>query len=329
MEGLKILGQRLALEVVAFFIQVAKNTSTTTTTMDASPQFSLNFVCHSLGGLIARSCMYHLLVEATTDANTLQLRANVKPCMYVTLGSPHLGTRSATSGFRNKIFKLASSTYCNYFLGLTGKELQLADDEKNPILLQMAQGDYKKALEMFHVRTLVTAVRHDGIVPWPSCAIADYNYFDDFKYVKPEWNIVGLEGFVHEEDTFKWLSSDAKLKQKNADKKQHHGTSKSVYAEDNLHHLEFRSDMMQHLNTMHWKRIHVAFHVPEINKYHAHVMYLNKPSPFLLDNKPLIADVEQVAKVLHISFAPLILVTQIFVSKMVRYIHLELAKAHS
>jgi len=60
---------------------------------------------------------------------------------YISISSPHLGSRRPGGNVINHTFKFGASVYLNNFNGLTGQELLLEDgkDEELPLLLRMTR----------------------------------------------------------------------------------------------------------------------------------------------------------------------------------------------
>eukprot|EP00051_Salpingoeca_urceolata_P015505 m.201409 g.201409 ORF g.201409 m.201409 type:complete len:379 (+) comp18419_c1_seq5:764-1900(+) len=128
----------------------------------------LSLVGHSLGGLIARFAAGQLAARGVFDGG------RCVPCNFVTIGTPHLGSRD----WRVVPF---APTIVSRVLGRTGRQLMLCDgqasatlEERNsteggactqsnkgtPLLARLANGTYREAWASFP-RRLVVACPHD------------------------------------------------------------------------------------------------------------------------------------------------------------------------
>ncbi|MFQ6639655.1 hypothetical protein Gotur_016794 [Gossypium turneri] len=148
-DGVDVMGDRLAEEVKYV---ISRHPSVQ----------KISFVGHSLGGLIARYAIARLFEQDLTQENSQTngdsradqledswLEGNVKckmaglePVNFITLASPHLGSRwhKQVPLFRGSHVLEKAATRTSWFLGRTGKHLFLTDgkDGKPPLLLQMA-----------------------------------------------------------------------------------------------------------------------------------------------------------------------------------------------
>eukprot|EP00051_Salpingoeca_urceolata_P015503 m.201381 g.201381 ORF g.201381 m.201381 type:complete len:378 (+) comp18419_c1_seq1:764-1897(+) len=142
----------------------------------------LSLVGHSLGGLIARFAAGQLAARGVFDGG------RCVPCNFVTIGTPHLGSRD----WRVVPF---APTIVSRVLGRTGRQLMLCDgqasatlEERNsteggactqsnkgtPLLARLANGTYREAWASFP-RRLVVACPHDLKVGFLSARLSSCN----------------------------------------------------------------------------------------------------------------------------------------------------------
>ncbi|TYH72161.1 hypothetical protein ES332_D05G235500v1 [Gossypium tomentosum] len=185
-DGVDVMGDRLAEEVKYV---ISRHPSVQ----------KISFVGHSLGGLIARYAIARLFEQDLTQENSQTngdsradqledswLEGNVKckmaglePVNFITLASPHLGSRwhKQVPLFRGFHVLEKAATRTSWFLGRTGKHLFLTDgkDGKPPLLLQMASDceDLKfiSALLSFKRRVVYANVSFDHIVGWSTSSL--------------------------------------------------------------------------------------------------------------------------------------------------------------
>ncbi|KAA3453961.1 protein FAM135B-like protein [Gossypium australe] len=185
-DGVDVMGDRLAEEVKYV---ISRHPSVQ----------KISFVGHSLGGLIARYAIARLLEQNLTQENSQTngdsradqledswLEGNVKckmaglePVNFITLASPHLGSRwhKQVPLFHGSHVLEKAATRTSWFLGRTGKHLFLTDgkDGKPPLLLQMASDceDLKfiSALLSFKRRVVYANASFDHIVGWSTSSL--------------------------------------------------------------------------------------------------------------------------------------------------------------
>ncbi|XP_052487139.1 putative lipase C4A8.10 isoform X1 [Gossypium raimondii] len=185
-DGVDVMGDRLAEEVKYV---ISRHPSVQ----------KISFVGHSLGGLIARYAIARLFEQDLTQENSQTngdsradqledswLEGNVKckmaglePVNFITLASPHLGSRwhKQVPLFRGSHVLEKAATRTSWFLGRTGKHLFLTDgkDGKPPLLLQMASDceDLKfiSALLSFKRRVVYANASFDHIVGWSTSSL--------------------------------------------------------------------------------------------------------------------------------------------------------------
>ncbi|XP_023522635.1 putative lipase ROG1 [Cucurbita pepo subsp. pepo] len=156
----------------------------------------LSFICHSLGGLIARYAIAKLYeqkedVQVNGEYNKHGSRdqsngeefkekiAGLEPINFITFATPHLGSRGHKQvpmccGF----YALEKVAICtSYLFGRTGRHLFLLDKDSGncPLLLHMA-GDHEdlkflSALQSFRRRVTYANMRYDNVVGWSTSSI--------------------------------------------------------------------------------------------------------------------------------------------------------------
>ncbi|XP_022132428.1 putative lipase ROG1 isoform X2 [Momordica charantia] len=183
--GVDVMGGRLAEEIVSV--------------IERHPDVQkISFLCHSLGGLIARYAIAKLYEQDERKEDVKvngecsnhgwsrdQSRkeefkgkiAGLEPVNFITCATPHLGSRGHKQvpmccGF----YVLEKVAVCtSLFFGKTGRHLFLLDNRKCPLLLQMA-GDredlkFLSALQSFRRRVTYANVRYDNVVGWSTSSI--------------------------------------------------------------------------------------------------------------------------------------------------------------
>jgi len=197
----------------------------------------ISIIGHSLGGLYARYCIGQLYSD--------NFMKNVQPLNFVTLASPHVGSRRPPRG----LFNTALNVFTPKFFSITGKQLMLEDDNRDvPLLLEMSQLDssFYKGLELFQSRTLYSNIVNDIQVPYCTSAITAKNPYSickktDFTFATHYPHIVEnvtLKGFINSGQQYLQDHTTAYL---NDRKKEH---------------LQL---ILQNLQNLSWKRVDVWF----------------------------------------------------------------------
>jgi len=156
----------------------------------------ISFSGHSLGGNVARGTIAKLYSPYTKEGSGESFEnffeyvkkeypfiSNVKPCSFLSLSSPHLGSLVAEPNEASKLIKKAEKilvkTFCNVVIGDVGKELTFQDEKiekksstknssdsiKNKIskyaVINCCDKTSMDALARFPNRTLTSFLRHD------------------------------------------------------------------------------------------------------------------------------------------------------------------------
>jgi len=199
-----------------------------------------SIIGHSLGGLYARYCL-GLLYEKNIFENIL-------PTNFITLATPHLGSRRSQKGWLNPII----NTVTRLTLSTTGKQLMLEDSEDQPILWKMAKKDsiWVQGLSKFRSRWLYANVANDIQVYYPTSAVLPRNPFAKKSFPK------GTKNHVIEDalDYAALVSSIAEDDLYSSDEKKH-----------------FLRDMLRGLHSVEWNRVNVYF-----NSLFSHEKIVNK-----------------------------------------------------
>eukprot|EP00158_Paraphelidium_tribonemae_P001373 Partr_v1_DN24321_c0_g1_i1_m31799 putative serine esterase len=191
-QGLETMGQRLCTEVHQFFKSEVIPHLEEAAPVSTRWRIHLCVVGHSLGGLIARMAMRHLLcddspmslhalhedLEVIVDDSQQHGggRFMICPSSYISISTPHLGSRRPKSQDAwETIISHGFLFYCSNAAGKTGKELVLIDAKdciEESLLMEMSNpaGSYMKALNMFPSKTLIGHLQ-DFTVPAASALI--------------------------------------------------------------------------------------------------------------------------------------------------------------
>ncbi|KAF0714638.1 Aste57867_3772 [Aphanomyces stellatus] len=156
--GVRQMGTALATEVLDVLLRHR---------VDDTKTYRLSIVGHSLGGIIGRYALVYM-----QDA----LRGlHVTPTSFVTLCTPHLGSRRPGGHLGHQLWKATVHGVMSITLiyGQTGTDLLLQDDVDMPLLAVMSQPDsiFMTALAAFQHRTAIAMIQGDHIVPYASAAI--------------------------------------------------------------------------------------------------------------------------------------------------------------
>jgi hypothetical protein len=160
-EGIDVGGRRLAEEVEEI-------------TEEYPSLEKISILGHSLGGLYSRYCVGVLFKHGVFD--------RLKPVNFITLASPHVGSRRSSRGWINPII----STFTRTVLSATGRQLMLedgVDGGSDPLLVEMSkpESEFYQALTKFERRVLYANVLNDLQVPYPTSAIVHRNPYTGTK----------------------------------------------------------------------------------------------------------------------------------------------------
>lgn len=202
LHGLEVMGKRLTREIIEKTRAFVAQRSSQRLQQNDSPEqvvcFRGTFIGHSLGGLILRNAFRWLLQDEQTAEELCSLGIRIEPYSFITLVSPHLGSRRPAG---NRAWKLmanikafGASVVCNRMLGQTGLELYLEDSQQ--MLLEMTRGEYMSALKKFRYRTAVATSFGDLMVPHCSASFRPCNPHRPLSsYWNPSFRILTHSGF--------------------------------------------------------------------------------------------------------------------------------------
>lgn len=249
---------------------------------------SLHFICHSLGGLVARAALAGVMANAETA------RLDVSYGHFVSLNSPHLGIRSGHPftcwknmgdivpgrlGLLRLVHQMTlqdrDSTEGSSDT-LTSSDSGRSRSQGRPFLEQLADanGKHCQALGAFRQRTAVAATHWDVMVPCCTAAICSKNTFPSPSIftgqVFPFWRLdaaVGFEGELlqyHEsggEAAAKFKQSIDEVQQQ-ADSHQESDSRSDLLRKSSDSEVEFRPKMLHGLSSLTWGRVAYTVHFP-------------------------------------------------------------------
>jgi len=143
-----------------------------------APPLRLLCVGHSLGGLYLRHAL-GLLQETGFLSGPRRLLA---PLSYVSVASPHLGSRRPRTGVKGRLIQ-ATLDAATLVGSRSIRDLLMADG-RPPLLVTMAEPGscFMAALAAFRSRTAVSSTHYDQIVPFASAAIMAENPFPPVRH---------------------------------------------------------------------------------------------------------------------------------------------------
>lgn len=237
---------------------------------------------HSLGGLISRYAVYLMFGDAQYNPSFSFLQ----PTTFMSIVSPHLGSRRPGGTFGKNVWKTLVGTWVNVGLGKTGVELHMDDECK--ILKKMTSKPFLDALQRFKHRTLISIPHGDMSVPHAGASIRGHNPYEPPIYNgKCVYRIVGLDG------TFPGhIKAEKQFVHKGTEKDPHHGEKNGdIYHCDNARHVEFEKEMLEALQSLNWRRLDVEFVLPPMYKFQTHCMPVRKRSPACVGTQATIEDI--------------------------------------
>ncbi|KAG0451268.1 hypothetical protein HPP92_026517 [Vanilla planifolia] len=179
-DGVDVMGDRLAKEVKSV---VERNQGL----------LKISFLCHSLGGLIARYAIGRLYessllkdcsddIQQSRDCSEHEPKgmiAGLEPVNFITFATPHLGSRfhKQIPIFRGSQALEKMAYRISGIVGRTGKHLFLKDHDegKPPLLLRMLSDNedlkFMSALQSFKRRVAYANVCYDVVVGWKTSSI--------------------------------------------------------------------------------------------------------------------------------------------------------------
>ncbi|KAI8900807.1 putative serine esterase-domain-containing protein, partial [Globomyces pollinis-pini] len=122
----------------------------------------ISLIGHSLGGMYSR-CLIGLLYQNKIIPDL------VKPVNFITLATPHLGSREHAKILGDKVASLMVDTIGSQ----TGRELLLMDhnDHQTPFLLRLIEEPFTRPLRFFEKLIVYSNIRYDAAVHYSTAAI--------------------------------------------------------------------------------------------------------------------------------------------------------------
>ncbi|KAF9365995.1 hypothetical protein BGX34_007046 [Mortierella sp. NVP85] len=147
----------------------------------------LSYLGYSLGGLIGRFAIGMLEIDGFFDP-VEQGGRGIEPMYFVTMATPHLGTRQPSRSRWSRAFNYL----CARMLSRTGEQLQLVDNYigGKPILLVMSEPSsvFIRALTRFKRRSVYCNIRNDRSVPFWTASFSDADPFKDLNSMEIQYN---------------------------------------------------------------------------------------------------------------------------------------------
>lgn len=275
-DGIDKLGGLLAAEVTEYLNNLRKST------------VCLHFICHSLGGLVARAAMPSIMASAHAT------KLDVKYGHFVSLNSPHLGIRSGHpfTCWKNMgdiipgrlgLIRLIHQVTLQDRDSKGGEESfesSRSNRKGRPFLEELADasGKHCQALGAFQQRTAVAATHWDVMVPCCTAAICSKNTFPSPSiftgHLWPFWRLdaaVGFEGALaqHQERAgdaaaeFKRSIDDVQAEQAPlVDQESNSQPGLVRWRKSSDAEVEFRPSMLQGLSSLYWRRVTYTVHFP-------------------------------------------------------------------
>ncbi|KAJ8653534.1 hypothetical protein O0I10_010862 [Lichtheimia ornata] len=164
-DGIDVCGERLAQKIRDRVDELDNNKDTQVE--------GVIMVGYSLGGLMLRYAIGVLGKSGFFD--------NIKPLLYVTFATPHLGVRREPKSTFLKFYNYITG----HILSRTGEQLQLLDDyqDGSPILSVLAdpKREFHQYLSRFKQRRTYANVANDRTVPYWTAAMEITNHFEIMK----------------------------------------------------------------------------------------------------------------------------------------------------
>jgi hypothetical protein len=257
-EGIERCGQRAYEELKEFITRYF--------TPDEKIYFSI--LGHSFGGLIARECIKNIFEDE-------QLQEMLIPVSYTSISSPHLGIRRCTDHFLGSAVQFGFNTVVDNAIGKTGKELNLSDDEQDPILLRMSRpgSSHIQALERFKHKMLTGTTYFDGIVPHASSLIVSYTMGDVPMHGKTSYKVIEYSGFNRSHaDLFS-------IPEVVFHDPVHEKTDLKEHFPDSQNLIVIHYEMLKNMQQIPWRRVHAQFSMQNVSHVWsscAHILVINR-----------------------------------------------------
>lgn len=153
-DGIKACGERLVDFIENIII---------TASLKCKSYDTISFITHSFGGIVARYAIGILYDKKMFDT--------IKPLLYVSISTPHLGLLNDNE-WMSKVINFSA----NYFTGKTGKELMMTDDEQILYVMSISGTNFAKGLNMFAKKIAYSNISGDALVSLETSTICLHKY---------------------------------------------------------------------------------------------------------------------------------------------------------
>lgn len=163
-QGIDYCGLRLKHDVLRFIESYNRDNSL--------PISHISFIGYSAGGLINRYCIGLLQTEGFFD--------KVEPVHFISIATPHLGTRVTSRTFSGRFFNRAMEIAVPIYAGRSGCQMLLIDHHgtnKVPLLEDLARADspYIAGLAKFPHKYVYSNINNDNTVPYSTSSLSYSN----------------------------------------------------------------------------------------------------------------------------------------------------------
>jgi pimeloyl-ACP methyl ester carboxylesterase len=256
----------------------------------------LSIISHSLGGLFSRMCMFHLLAafeEPRWKAHAQLVHFN----SFVSLCSPHLGSRRARGNrlkniFRYGVHKVLASPR---LYGQTGVDLLVsgevdsdAEEEVSlPLLQKLCEDEaYLLGLRIFQHRTLVALTYGDLMVPFASASLRDENPYPPLPLASVSTGLQFEWEFCHSgfcpslQQMFLDDESNGSCAEERRPSLASPPTDESLFSSDERGQIEFLPSMLERLGGLEWRRLELSVRPNAVReKFRLHDWPIDKCQP--------------------------------------------------
>jgi len=163
-QGIDCCGLRLKTDVLKFINSYNSD--------NRLPISQISFIGYSAGGLINRYCIGLLQTESFFD--------KVEPVHFITIATPHLGTRVTSRTFSGRFFNRLMEIAVPIYAGRSGCQMLLIDNhdsDREPLLVNLAGADspYIAGLARFPHKYVYSNINNDNTVPYSTSSLSYSN----------------------------------------------------------------------------------------------------------------------------------------------------------
>jgi hypothetical protein len=182
-QGIDYCGLRLRGDVLKFIKSYNSDNSL--------PISQISFIGYSAGGLINRYCIGLLQTEGFFD--------RVEPLHFITIATPHLGTRVTSRTFSGRFFNRLMELAVPIYAGRSGCQMLLIDNhgsDRVPLLQDLACSDspYIAGLARFPHKYVYSNINNDNTVPYSTSSLS---YSNKWKGSSPGAKDSSVLGYKH------------------------------------------------------------------------------------------------------------------------------------